>query len=59
MRLIPTSYIEQNTKPPKISRYILTQFNEKGVILYHSYHHRQTYRRYRMGYDVVGLSAQI
>jgi hypothetical protein len=35
MRLIPTSYIEQITKLPKIGRYILTQFNEKGVILYH------------------------
>jgi transcription initiation factor IIE alpha subunit len=59
MRLIPTSYIEQNTKLPKISRYILTQFNEKGVIVYHNCRQRQTYRRYRMGYDVVELSAQI
>jgi hypothetical protein len=27
MRLIITSYIEQNTKQPKIGRYILTQFD--------------------------------
>jgi hypothetical protein len=40
MRLIPTSYIEQQTKLPKIGRYILTQFNEEGVIVYHiSLHH--------------------
>jgi hypothetical protein len=36
MRLIPTSYIEQITKLPKISRRIVTQFDEKGVDLYQS-----------------------
>jgi hypothetical protein len=34
MRLITTSYIEQQTKLPKIGRYILAQFDEEGVIVY-------------------------
>jgi hypothetical protein len=34
MRLITTSYTEQQTKLPKIGRYILAQFDEEGVIVY-------------------------
>jgi hypothetical protein len=34
MRLITTSYTGQITRLPKIGRYILTQFDEEGVIVY-------------------------
>jgi Domain of unknown function (DUF4291) len=37
MRLITTSYTEQQTKLPKIGRYILAQFDEEGVIVYQAY----------------------
>ncbi|WP_310481874.1 DUF4291 domain-containing protein [Chamaesiphon sp. VAR_48_metabat_403] len=37
MPLITTSYIEQKTKLPKIGRYILAQFDDKGVIVYQAY----------------------
>jgi Domain of unknown function (DUF4291) len=34
MRLLTTSYTGQVTRLPKIGRYILAQFDEKGVIVY-------------------------
>jgi Domain of unknown function (DUF4291) len=37
MRLITTSYTEQQTRLPKIGRYILAQFDEEGVIVYQAY----------------------
>jgi Domain of unknown function (DUF4291) len=37
MRLITTSYIEQETKLPKIGRQITAQFDEEGVIVYQAY----------------------
>ena len=37
MRLITTSYTAQNTRLPKIGRYILAQFDEEGVIVYQAY----------------------
>ena len=35
--LITTSYTEQETRLPKIGRYILAQFDEEGVIVYQAY----------------------
>jgi hypothetical protein len=37
MRLITTSYIEQETKLPRIGRQIVAQFDEEGVIVYQAY----------------------
>jgi Domain of unknown function (DUF4291) len=37
MPLITTSYIAQQTKLPKIGRFILAQFDEEGVIVYQAY----------------------
>nr|WP_310426924.1 DUF4291 family protein [Chamaesiphon sp. VAR_48_metabat_135_sub] len=37
MRLITTSYIEKQTKLPKIGRHIVAQFDEEGVIVYQAY----------------------
>lgn len=35
--LITTSYTEQETRLPKIGRYILAQFDDEGVIVYQAY----------------------